>query len=71
MKIKYDCDIYAKKTIIRATNDYTKIAKINVKTKGHYIECSFLNCVYGEEITMKRFSNYLIDCMNQDSKYDN
>lgn len=67
MKIKYDSNIYAEQAIIHAANDYSAIAKVTVKSSDRYIECSFSDCNYDEETTIKEFSNYIIDRMNQES----
>jgi hypothetical protein len=67
MKIRYDGNIYTEKAIVRAADDYSQIAKVTVKFHDQYIECSFSHCQYDEKTTISEFSNYIIDCMNQEN----
>lgn len=71
MKIKYDGNIYAERAVIRAANDYSAIAKVTIASDGRDIKCSFSDCSYDEETTVREFSNYIIGQMNQETKYDN
>lgn len=66
MKIKYDDSIYSEQAIVCAANIYSHIVKITIKHDGNSIECSFEDCRYDVVTTIKEFSNYIIDRMNQE-----
>lgn len=62
--MSFSKDFYSKSAIIRAINDYSKLAKITLSEESNYYICSFNNCVIASERVKHEFSNYLIEVMN-------
>ena len=56
--------IYSKGAIIKAIDDYKKLAKIDLSENLEYYICDFADCVIDPERIIKEFGNYLIEIMN-------
>lgn len=63
----FSLDIYPKNYIEKAIVDYINICKIDLAYDGSTAKCTFYNSVTDLEITVKEFSNYLIEIINSRS----
>lgn len=57
--------LYQRQCVEQAVQDYRALARIRVSHSDGYIVCTFSRCSYDRETTIKEFSNYIIDLMNQ------
>lgn len=60
----FDTDIYEKQAIEQSIVDFKNICRIETEINNNQMTCSFFDCEYDVEITIKEFSNYVIDLMN-------
>lgn len=58
-------DLYRKECVERAVQDYRALARIKISSADKYIACTFSRCSYDKTTTIREFSNYIIDLMNQ------
>ena len=58
-------ELYQRECVDQAVQDYRALARIKVSSLDKYIGCTFSRCSYSKETTIKEFSNYVIDLMNQ------
>ncbi len=70
MKIQFDRSIYSVEIIKRAIIDYSSISKIELTIDDTQTSCTFNECKFDKEITIREFANYLIDCINQENRYE-
>ena len=63
-KVKINKNIFGKETVLRAMEEYSGIATINVNETDEYFDLDFDNCKYDQEETVKEFENFLIDLTN-------
>ena len=59
--IKYDTSIYPLSIIKTAIDDYSDLCKIELTLIDSKAVLCFYDCIYDCTITIKEFSNYLID----------
>ncbi len=57
-------DIYDKAVILSAIQQYHELALIRVQEKRNHWECTFSDCKYDIQVTMKEFENYVINMIN-------
>ena len=60
----FNKDIYSKKCISRAIEDYKDLAEISFSENGMYYICEFSNTKYDKMETEREFANYLIELQN-------
>jgi len=61
---KYVLEIYPCNYIQKAILDYKNICKIDMVFNNNVVECTFYDSLVDLEITVKEFSNYLIELIN-------
>lgn len=54
-------ELYSKRIIDRACDDYSGISDIYVMDCGTHYKICFKNCKYPKQITKNEFENYIID----------
>ena len=59
--IVLNCAIYESSIIQQAVKAYSSFARIEFHRQNDYIVCTFYDCKYDKEITIKVFLNFLID----------
>lgn len=64
MQQLYSKQIYDSKILIKAAEDFSKIAEISLQDNDENWICVFSCCLYNEELTAKEYSNYVLDLMN-------
>lgn len=60
----FDRDIYDEAAVYKAAKAYENYGRVSIEKTDDSIICSFSQCIYGEELTAKEFSNYVLGCMN-------
>lgn len=63
-KKTFNKEVYYKKIIFHAINDYRDIASITLEEQNQYFICTFLDCKYDRIETINEFANYLIELSN-------
>lgn len=63
-KLLLNKDLYGRAAILAAIQQYHGLALIRVHEKGNHWECTFSDCKYDMQVTMKEFENYVIDMIN-------
>lgn len=56
--------IFTRKTIDTAINDYRELTQIKINDEREYWNINFFHCKYDKEVTEKEFENYLIGLEN-------
>jgi len=62
--VKYNRSIYSNRAIDEAILAYSQLATITKSINNEYVELTFDNCKYDDDITVKEFENYLIGIEN-------
>ena len=58
-------EIYDRKSIIQASNDFAQLAMVRVTDGDSYWICSFEQCKVSSSRIMSEFENYLIGLFNR------
>lgn len=60
-EIIFDSEIYEKKAIVRAIDDYRRIARIEIKQNEGYYTCKIMDSfLYDIELIRAEFANYVL-----------
>lgn len=61
MSMTFDRELYDKDALFQAIQDYSALARIQVKETALGYVCTFDECRYGPERTVLEFANYVLE----------
>ena len=61
MSMTFDGELYDKAALLQAAQDYSALARIEVKETAQGYVCSFDECRYDPERTRLEFANYALE----------
>lgn len=66
--MEFDLRIYDVGAIRSAAAAFRELAHIELEMRNQKLLCTFTECKFGKNTTMREFGNYVIGCMNHRSE---
>ena len=62
--VRYKKSLYAYEALSESAEAFGHLCKISIDDANEYWQVEFENCVEDEHLTVKEFSNYIIEIIN-------